>query len=207
MGGGGGGTSYATPAPPQERRPGVEADGQMRPGNAKELERSPRLGTRVVRRDYQRAGDEAQCRGPADRPWVAAQLKVVGTERGGPRPAPDHHRPALVAAAERRHDHAVGQQGTDCPRPAAQQVDQVGLADGLGRRRIIGSLPRAQDLDLDFCAERSKVLVSELAAALRDLARVICARLRQEDSHPWPCPAGRGQQLPIDRLERRGEFA
>jgi hypothetical protein len=103
--------------------------------------------------------------------------------------------------AEGRRDERVGQ----VPGLAAGEVDEIGLADRLDVRHLLGVEPIPHENRLDLGSECREMLDSHRGPAPEDLFAVGPGG-RGEERDPGPAAARRGEQARVDFLHHGQEF-
>ena len=128
----------------------------------------------------------------------------IGQDHGARRAA-GQHGTSRVGVVQGGFDGAAGQDVVEEVGLAAREVDEVGLADGLGVGRVLGGGSIADEDRLDLGAQRAEVLPTHLRPAQEDLL-AIGHRGGRQDDHARAGAPRRDQQLAVDGLERGREL-
>ena len=111
-----------------------------------------------------------------------------------------------MGRAERPADRRPGEHLGEVRRLAARQVDEIGLADRLGRGRVVGAGAVADEDGFDLRAELPEVGDAHRRPALEHVLAVRVRRRRQ-DRHARPAAAGRREQAGVELGHRGEEFS
>ena len=166
-----------------------------------------RLRPRVVVGHDRGALHEPEARPPAERPRhdTGARIEQVTGEDHGPGRATGKDRAARMGGRQRPTDRRPRQDLGEVRRLAARQVDEIGLADGLRRGRVVGVGAIADEHRFDLRTEVAEVGDTHRRPALEDVL-AIGERGGRQDRDARPAAAGRRQQSGVEIGHRGEEF-